>query len=578
MRGWRLLRLLPIVFLLLFYFFPLGRILDISLRPGGILDLSGFVALVRSERYRDVIAFTLGQALLSTALTLLLALPGAYVFTQFRFPGRSMLMALSMLPFVLPTVVVAAALTALLGEDGPVNALLMQFLHLPEAPIQFERSLGAIIIAHVVYNYAIALRMIGSYWANQSPHIEAAARTLGANGLMVWWLVRLPLLRPAILASALLVFIFSFTSFGIVLILGGLAFATVEVEIQYQVQVVGVPGGLPMAAALSVLQIGIMFLMMILYTRLQRDMVTDVQSADRAVRRPRGTAEKLLVGANVVLLLVLTFAPPVALLWQAVVPEAGAGLTLSSINNLLTDAPQGRLNLPLSASIGVAPLQAIANSLRYALMTTAAALFLGLLTAYLLAGRRRSRWLDSLAMLPLATSAVTLGFGFVVALDFDPMRQFFNTMLRPIGGTIPGDWDLRTSEWLIPIAHTLVALPFVVRSVLPSLRRVPMQTLQAASVLGAAPVSAWFLVELPLIGRGLVVGASFAFTVSMGEFGASLLISRPGSATIPIAVERLLGRPGTLPEAYAMSAILMLICAVAFLLIERIRTAGVGEF
>ena len=198
-------------------------------------------------------------------------------------------------------------------------------------------------------------------------------------------------------------------------------------------------------------------------------------------------------------------------------------------------------------------------------MTTVVAVILGLLTAYLIAGRgmpqRVSRWLDPLFMLPLATSAVTLGFGFINTLDTPP-------------------FDLRSSWLIIPIAHTLVAIPFVVRSVLPALRGIPSNVQEAAAVLGANGVQRWLRIDLPLISRGLIVGATFAFTVSMGEFGASLFVVRPNTQPCPcdFSVARSSRGQTNYGQALAMSVLLMLVCAVAFIAIERIRTAGTGEF
>ncbi|MCI0352785.1 MAG: ABC transporter permease subunit, partial [Acidobacteriales bacterium] len=226
--------LVPLLFLALFYFYPLLSILGVSLAPQGQLDLSSFGEIVSSVYYRDTLWFTLWQAALSTLLTLALALPGAYIFTRFQFPGKTLLLSLSTLPFVLPTVVVAAAFSALVGPRGALNTALMALLGTETPPIELEGTLAIILIVHVFYNYALALRMITSFWMNQHPRMEEAARVLGASGWRLWWEIRLPVLRPAILAAAVLVFVFTFTSFGVVLILGLPRFAKLEVEIYYQ--------------------------------------------------------------------------------------------------------------------------------------------------------------------------------------------------------------------------------------------------------------------------------------------------------------------------------------------------------
>jgi thiamine transport system permease protein len=538
------LLLVPLLFLALFFFYPLFEILRLSLAPEGQLDLSWLGELTS---FAGTLGFTIGQALLSTALTLALAVPTAYVFTRYTFPGKNLLLSLSTLAFVLPTIVVAAAFRALIGEQGLVNNALKALFHLSDAPVQLERTLAIILIVHVFYNFAVALRMIYGFWANQSPRIDEAARVLGAHGWRLWWDVRLPMIRPALSASAALVFIFTFTSFGTVIVLGGPRFATLEVEI-YQ-QAVNL-FNLPVAAGLSLAQIGIMLLMLLLYSRLQQQTAIDLQSVQQVARRPRSRSEWLVVGAVIVLMVVLLFTPLLALVVRSF--SGADGFTLRFYQELSMNRRGSVLFVP--------PAQAIGNSLLFALTTTALAVALGMLTAYLLA-RRGARWLDPVFMLPLATSAVTLGFGFIIALDEPPL-------------------NLRTSPALIPIAHTLVALPFVVRSISPALNAIGANLRDSARVLGATPLQVWRWIELPLISRAIIVGATFAFTISIGEFGASVFVARPDTPTMPVVIFRLLGQPGALNQgqATAMSVILMTVCAVSFVVIERLRTAGVGEF
>ncbi len=545
LRRWVLL--LPLGFLMLSFLYPLFAILRLSLTQdtdGGLgsLNLSGFAEIATSSYYLNTLWFTAWQAAVSTLLTLALALPGAYVFTRYRFPGRGTLLALSALPFVLPTVVAATAFTALIGPRGLVNTALMDFFALAQAPINLERSLTAIFIVHVFYNYAVALRMIAGYWANQSTAVEEAAQVLGAQGWRLWWEIRLPMLRPAVTAAAALVYIFTFTSFGVVLILGGLRYATLEVEIYQQALFYF---DLPMAAALSLLQIAVMFAMMLLYTRLQRRIPrADLRAAASIARRPATRREWGEVLLNLGVMIVLVFAPLAALVIRSFTLADGG------LDNYLRlfDNPRGSI-------LFVPPMTAVGNSLAFALVTTVFALFLGTLTAYLIESRRGwGRLLDPLFMLPLATSAVTLGFGYIITLNRIDARL------------------------LIPLVHTLVALPFVIRNVLPALRAIPPEVREAAQVLGADGWHVWRRVELPLIGRGLTVGAAFAFTVSMGEFGASLFLARPDTPTLPVVIYRLYGQPGVSNYAgsIALSVILMAVCAAAFLLIERLRVSGQG--
>ena len=221
-----LLWLPPLVFLLLFYFYPLGSILKISLERSQQGLFSPFVEAIKSPIPWRVLAFTFWQAILSTILTLILGLPGAYLFAHYNFRGKSLLQALTSIPFLMPTLVVAAAFNSLVGPSGWLNIGLTHLFDLDSPPLQFNNTLTAILIAHVFYNTAIVLRMVGDYWSHLDPHLGQAAQLLGANRWQAIRGVILPVLSPAITAAALLVFIFDFTSFGVILILGGPRFAT----------------------------------------------------------------------------------------------------------------------------------------------------------------------------------------------------------------------------------------------------------------------------------------------------------------------------------------------------------------
>jgi thiamine transport system permease protein len=168
--------------------------------------------------------------------------------------------------------------------------------------------------------------------------------------------------------------------------------------------------------------------------------------------------------------------------------------------------------------------------------------------------------MDVLLMLPLGTSAVTVGFGFLLAFDAPP-------------------FDLSTTALIIPLAHAVVAIPFVVRVVVPALRSIDPRLRDAATVLGAPPGRVWREVDLPIVGRAFVVAAGFCVAVSLGEFGATLFVARPDTPTIPIAIQRFLTRPGDINagQALAMATILMALTAVVVLAIERVRIRDLGD-
>jgi thiamine transport system permease protein len=555
---------IPLAFLLLFYFYPIASILTLSFAPEGHFDPAALGKLFSTPHYLRILWFTTWQAALSTLLTVGLALPGAYVFARYDFPGKSLVQALTTVPFVLPTIVVALAFTALLGPHGLLNTGLMWLLGLDRPPLNLQHTLAIILLAHVFYNYALVLRFVGTYWANLDPRLEEAARMLGASRWRAFREVTLPLLTSAIGAAALLVFIFCFTSFGVILVLGGPRFATLEVEIYHQtIHYLN----LPLAAALSIVQIIFTFALMVVYTHLQARLTLPLELRPRRVtqRRPRHWHEWLIVGANVGLMLALLVAPLVALVVRSLTLKDG--LSLAFYRQLFHN--------PRGSAFYVPPVAAVRNSVTFALATVGLSVALGLMAAAVLEnrgfspsarsprprGRRLQRLLDPIFMLPLGTSAVTLGLGYIVALDEPPL-------------------NLRTSPLLVVFAHTLVALPFVVRSVLPALRSIHPHLRESAALLGGSPWRVWREVDLPIVARAVLVGAVFAFTISMGEFGATSLIARPERPTLPIAIYRFLGRPGAANygQALAMSTLLMLVCTLGFLAIERFRVGEVGEF
>ncbi len=351
LRPRHLLHLLPIAFLVVFFFYPLLAILRVSLLPDGRLALDALRELVTRPYYLQILWFTTWQAALSTLLTLLVALPGAYVFGHYCFRGRELLKALTTIPFVMPTVVVAASFRALIGPSSRLNTLLQGLLGTDSPPIQLERTLWLILAAHVFYNYTVVIRIVGGFWANLSRHTEEAAAVLGANRRRVLLHITLPALAPALLAAALLIFLFTFTSFGVILILGGPGFSTLETEI-YRQAVVFLK--LPVAAALSILQIIFTYAIMLAYTHFQRRISTPLrfQSQRQTLRPPRTWRERLLVAINVIIMLLLL--TPLLALVERSLTDADGHFTLSYYQELPINRRGSVLHIP--------PLQAVGNT------------------------------------------------------------------------------------------------------------------------------------------------------------------------------------------------------------------------
>ncbi len=542
--------LLPLGFLAVFFFYPLALVIGRSFAAEGHFDLMPLLTIWSEAYFRRALWFTVWQATASTALTLALGLPAAFVFARYRFPGKQIVQALTTIPFVLPAMVVAAAFMAFLGPRGWLNELLMTLFGLPRPAIRLQQTIWLILIAHAFYNTSVVVRLVGGFWAYLDRKLADAARLLGGSRGRVFFEITLPLLLPAIIAAGLLVFLFCFTSFGVILILGGPQFATLEVEIYRQAVTLF---RLSDAAVLSLVQMGLTFAIMAIYSRAQARAAVplNVRSVAETALPPFSRRERALVGLTIAGLLLFLALPLFSLALKS--------LTLPDLLRFYRELFINRG----SSIFYVPPGLAIRNSLLFAGMATALSLVLGTLTATALARSRGAfgRWLDPIVLLPLGASAVTLGFGYILAFGRPPL-------------------DLRASPALVPFAHTLVAFPFVVRTLLPALRGLNPRWGEAAAILGATPWQAWREIDLPIIGRALLVAAVFAFTVSMGEFGATLLIARPEFPTMPVAIFRLLSQPGALNygQALAMSTLLMLVCAAGFFLIERFRVGGIGEF
>jgi thiamine transport system permease protein len=538
-RTTALLAAVPVGFLVVFFAYPLLSILGRGLAPDGHLDLGVLGDVLGRQRTWDIAWFTFWQAAVSTALTIAVGLPVAHVFARFRFAGERTLRAALTVPFVMPTVVVATAFLTLLGPAGPL-------------PIDLRRTIWAVLVAHVFFNLAVVVRTVSGAWANLDPRPEEAARVLGAGRLRTFVEITLPRLAPALGAAAALVFLFTFTSFGVVLILGGPGLATLEVETYVQTVTFL---NLDVAAVLALLQLTAVVVVLVVQRRLvERPAVRQRQrSAEVTKRRARTRGERLWVSGNLVLLGVLLGTPLVLLAERSFRVGDGYGL-----GNWRALGEQGR-----GSTLFVTPWEAVRNSLWAAVIASAVALVVGGLAAAAIAYGRgaTARTLDTSLMLPLGTSAATIGFGFLVALDSPPV-------------------DLRASPWIVPIAHALVAVPFVIRVLVPSMRAVDQRLRDAAAVLGAPPGRVWREVDLPIVARAGIVATGFAFAISMGEFGATAFLARPDRPTIPTAIYRFLGRPGPLNagQALAMSVILMVVTATAVMLIERFRVGGVGEF
>ncbi len=551
LAGLLALAAVPTAVLAVFFLLPVWGMLARGLWPEGSFAPGGLLDVVGRERTRDVLWFTLWTSTVSTVVAVLLGLPAAYVLHRLAIPMRGAVRAALLVPFVLPTVVVGIAVRELVAESGPLG-----FLDIDGTPV-------AILIGLVFFNVAVVIRTVGTAWESLDRRPAEAAAALGASPRQVLTTVTLPALRPAIVSAAAVVFLFCATGFGVVLMLGGTRYASVETEI-YLLTTGAITGTVEYqaAAALSLVQLAAVVVLLAVAARLRAVPDPTVRRARAAPASPRRHDLPAIVATCLVLLAVAT---PVVTLVVGSLRRDGAW-TLVHYRALQGSGEDASASGMDSGLLRVPVTEALANSLRIAVDATWMSLLLGLLVAVVVTRKARSRTeasvrsaFDGLFMLPLGVSAVTLGFGFLITLDDPPL-------------------DLRSSALLVPIAQALVALPLVVRVLVPVLQGIDDRQRQAAASLGAGPLRTLLTVDVPVLWRPLLAAAGFAFAVSLGEFGATSFIVRAEVPTLPVVIYRLIGSPGELNYGTAMAASVVLAAAttLVILLVERLRVPGVG--
>ena len=482
----------PVVFLSVFFVVPVA---NTFLR---YFQFSEFIDVLGNQSLRSVAWFSLWQAIISTLLTLGIALPVTWALSRYTFLGARIARGILTAPFVLPAVVVAAGVLA----------------------ITDSRGVAPIIWAHVVFNVSVVLRIVGPRWSMVNHRLENGAATLGARPSRTFALVVWPHISAAVTNAATLVFIYCFTSFGVIAILGGVSRRTLESEIFTRAVRLG---DTPTATALAVLQAVIIGVVIFITRRSSRPNSTSLHvSAPQPLRiKSRHRMTPLLITATAVLIVA---SPLVGTLYRSVV--VNGQVSLSAWRSIFSGA------LP---ALSVSPQSVIFTSLIFAFAAACICVPLALLAAISSAPR-------SLFSLPLIVSAATLGIGLIITFNRSPFG-----------------W--RSERWFIPVIHAVIALPLVIRTLEPAARAIPASLRNASATLGASPFATWRRVELPLLKPALLRATGLSMAVSLGEFGATSFLSRSGSTTLPIAIAQLLGRPGvaTQQAGFALAALMVLV-------------------
>ncbi|WP_209019536.1 ABC transporter permease [Halorussus marinus] len=523
-----------------FYFGPLAAVFAGDL---------GSVGAVAADTPLGRFGFTAYQAALSTLASVALGLPGAYVLARYEFPGRRTVRSLTILPFVLPSIMVAIGFVAFFGSAGPLNDLLARF-GLGRVNLLF--TLEAIVVAHAFYNAPLVARVTTAAWESVDARTVETARSLGASPRRAFLDVLVPQLLPAVLTGALLTFVFTFMSFPIVLALGGFQLATVEVWVYSLVQQLDYAEAATLAVVETVLSLALTYA----YLRYESSQSGGSRAANPPARKrlvpetpsAGALAERVGVAAYAGVVAVVFLGPLASMVAESL--TGPQGFTLQYYQFLLERQATG-------ASFQTKPGVAVRNSLLFGAAALAVALPMGVTVSVLTTrSGRAERLADAAAMAPLAVSGVVVGLGMLRGLVFGV--EVWGHRIQIAGPTA------------IVAAHAVAAYPFVVRNVSPLLGGLDRSMVESARALGASRVRALIDVELPLVASGVAAGAAFAFAISIGEFDSTVILATGSSSyTMPVAVERYIGNR-TLGPATAMGTVLLAVTSLSFVVIDRL--------
>ncbi|QQO08067.1 ABC transporter permease [Breznakiella homolactica] len=530
--------------------FPLAAVAGVFILPyisalaGGFRgkQLSGDTAgpgtsLLGDPALRRVVAFTLKQAFLSTLLALSLGIPGAVAAGAGRFRGRRILRALTSIPFAMPPILVVLGFVLFFGNAGWLNRIIAAVSGVPEGPLRILYKPSAIVLAHGFYNFPLVIRLAGDGIAQARKAYEPAASSLGASPVRMFATVILPVILPSVVSAALLIFLYSFTSFAVILVLGGGPGATtLSVEIYRYARIALDYQSAGILALAETAIAGLVFLLYLYFDRKAKS------AAGNGIELDRGGMDgpnysglyKTIIGIYGFCMVMFILGPILSVPLESFLYKPSR-----------TAAPV--FSLRYWASMGKNIVPALGRSVILAVLSATAATVLAVLGAAAVAVNSQSRLLRGLIRVattaPLASSGVVLGLGWLSLYGRDNAR----------------------SVLAVALIHAVTALPFAYLSVSEGLRSVPGNTLNAAAVFGAGPFKRTLTVAIPISLGRLRSAWGFSAAISLGELNAILMLGMDHWETLPLFIYRAAGsyRYGL---ACAAGTILILCCIGAFLL------------
>lgn len=487
-----------------------------------------------SPAVRSSLSFSLLQAALSSLLALALGLPGAMLLARYRFRGKSLLLALTGIPFVFPPALFTLGFTGIFGRNGMVNTALMALTGLAEPPLNLVYSLWGVVLAHGLFNFPLMMGLAHAALRGRSGRMEDAARMLGAGEVRIFLTITLPGLVPSLGAAVSLVFLYCFMSFAIPLSLGGgPSLATLEVTIYALVNgSQDFAGGAAVALLEGLVSLGVLCLWVLLRKAGHPEPMAGTGTGTLAgLPFPLRMAARLWLGFTGL----LAVAPALSLLRSSFLhqgrPGSGAQWSLASWGQAFSRP---------------GTLQAMVDSGLVALGVGGLACLLALV---ILAGERRGgggAFRSVFFALPVALSGVMLSLGYLV--------------LFPLGG----------SPVILVIIQATTAYPLAYRILGSARARIPDSLEEAASLLGAGRLKVWRTVDLPLLLPALLSAWALGAALSLGEINAALMLNLRGFPLLGLEAYRLMGSY----QHSAASALGVLICLLSGLAFWAAGRAG----
>ncbi len=478
----KILTIIPIFFFTIFLIYPLISLVLHSIQN---IELNTLIELILNSKKALINSFT--QAITSTITSLILGLTAGYLVSKYDFRGRKLLELSSFIPFILPSVFVVLAMILFYGNNGLINSI----LSIIGLKISFLYSFTGIILANTFYNFPIIMLFVSNALNEINENELNAAKTLGANKIQRFLKIELPKITPSIITASLLVFIYCFTSFAIVLSLGGLKHANFEVKIYQTIMYsMNINQGIILAIIQFILLTGII----ITYLIYSKKIITKKEKKIKRKKIKPNSIKNLIIYTITTMLLIFVLAPILLVIIHSI-----NALNFQGINFILKNFYQGNI------------IQATINSLIIGSTTAITTIILSIIILTTI----KTEKLSILFLSITSISAITLGTSYWITLG--------------TGNIL-----------LIIIAHTIISFPIVHRILTISFKKIKKETIQASETLGANNLQTLTLIQLPLMKNSLITSFGLAFAISLSELGLTLMLFDGKIITLSVLMYRLI--------------------------------------